>query len=113
MLNIYTFLSCVKKLKKCVIDLSTVSSETLADECDNLCMHHTELTIFFGYLEPGFMLDPKNEARIRRCIRKFECNMIVFHLESIPFAWKNEIGVIYSESPKDGNTEALDDGSAI
>ena len=92
MLFIYTDFVNVDTLRQeCEIDLSTISSEYLADECDKLYDHKKDCTIFFGFLEPGFMLDLKHEARIRKCIRKFNCHLIVFHLESLPWSWKNEI----------------------
>ena len=93
MLNIYT--ECIKI--DCTIDLSRISSNELADECDNILVHHKECKIFFGYLDPGFMLDPKHEARIRKCIRKFDCHLICFHLESLPFSWKNEIEFVHQK----------------
>jgi hypothetical protein len=95
------------------VDLSKIPSNALADECDNILTHHKECKIFFGFLEPGFMLDPKHEARIRKCIRKFDCHLICFHLESIPFSWKNEIINVYSKDLKDGSTKIVDNGSAI
>ena len=93
MLNVYTEII----IPKCDIDLSKVNSMDLADECDNILVHHKECKIFLGFLEPGFMLDPKHEARIRKCLRKFECHLICFHLESLPFSWKNEIDYIHSK----------------
>ena len=95
------------------VDLSKIPSNALADECDNIFNHHKECRIFFGFLEPGFMLDPKHEARIRKCIRKFDCHLICFHLESIPFSWKNEIVNVYSKDLKDGSTTTINDGSSV
>jgi hypothetical protein len=100
MLNVYLF----EKKPYCTVDLSKIPSSDLADECDKIFNHHNECIIFFGFLEVGFMLDPKHEARIRKCIRKFECHLICFHLESIPFSWKNEIDIVYSTIKKNGSS---------
>ena len=109
MLNIYLF----QITPEFTIDLSKIPSNELADECDKIYTHHKECKIFFGFLEPGFMLDPKHAARIRKCIRKFECNLICFHLESIPFSWKNEIDNVYSKDLKNGSTKIVNNGSAL
>ena len=93
--------------------MSKVSAELLADECDKLVQHHKSCVLFLGYLDPGWMLDPKHEARIRHAIRKFETHMISFHIESIPFAWKNEIDTVYYQSPKNGLSEIVDNGSTV
>jgi hypothetical protein len=114
MLNIYFFLEDFTSLrKKCTIDLSLVPINSLANECDQILQHHQECIIFLGYLEPGWMLDPKDEGRIRRLIRKFECHLICFHLESLPFSWKNEIEFIYSKNQKNGSTEVINNGCTL
>jgi hypothetical protein len=109
MLTLYTDLV----IPDCTIDLSRVLSSDLANECDNILSHHKECKIFLGFLEPGFMIDPKHEARIRKCIRKFDCHLICFHLESLPFSWKNEITIIYGKSPQNGPAKIINDGSAL
>ena len=109
MLTIYLF----SNKPECTVDLSRIPSNELADECDNILNHHKECKIFFGFLEPGFMLDLKHEARIRRCIRKFDCHLICFHLESIPFSWKNEIDIVYTKTEKNGHSEIIDNGSSL
>ena len=93
--------------------MSRLSSENLADECDKVFQHHKDCVIFLGFLEPGWMLDPKHEARIRRVIRKFETHMVAFHLESIPFSWKNEIDTVYSDPSKNGDSTPINDGGPI
>lgn len=117
MLNIYFFLKDFTELrKKCTIDLSLIPINSLANECDQILQHHNESKIFLGYLEPGWMLDPKDEARIRRLIRKFECFMICLHPQSLPFSWKNEIGLAITNNPlnsKNGTTEIINNGSSI
>jgi hypothetical protein len=109
MLSVYLFIT----QPIYTIDLSRVPSNQLADECDNILAHHTDCKLFFGFLEPGFMLDPKHEARIRKCIRKFECHLICFHLESIPFSWKNEIDTVYCKSSQNGHSEIVNDGCPV
>ena len=114
MLHVYMYLKSFEEIrKKCTIDLSKISSEQLADECERIVQHHNSCVLFLGFLEPGWMLDPKHEARIRNSIRKFETYMISFHPESIPFAWKNEIDTVYLKEVKDGFTKTFDDGSSI
>jgi len=95
MLFVYTDFNINEIKLRCNLDLSKISAHNLADECDNIFIHHTDSKLFLGFLEPGFMLDPKHEARIRKCIRKFECHLICFHLESLPFSWKNEIDSVF------------------
>jgi hypothetical protein len=103
MLSVYTFFKSFEDLrKKCTIDLSAVAVESLGTECENIINHHTDSVIFLGYLEPGWMIDPKQEPRLRKLIRKFEVIIVCFHLESLPFSWKNEIDTVYLEPPKDG-----------
>jgi hypothetical protein len=114
MIHLYLFLNSFAELRsKCTIDLSKISIEFLADECDKLVQHHKSCVLFLGYLDPGWMLDPKHEARVRHAIRKFETHMISFHIESIPFAWKNEIDTVYYQSPKNGGTKTINNGSAV
>jgi hypothetical protein len=81
--------------------------------CDNILQHHSSATIFLGYLDVGWMLDAKHEARIRNIIRKFEVHLVTFHLESIPHSWKNEIDTLYTQSSKDGGPEVINDGCAM
>jgi hypothetical protein len=114
MLFVYLFFPSFSEVRAlCDIDLSTLSSELLADECDRIIDHHTNKTIFLGYLEPGWMLDPKHEARIRRMIRKFDVHMVCMFPESLSFSWKNEISMMYLESKKDGHSEVVHDGDSV
>jgi hypothetical protein len=113
MLHVYTFLNFEEIRKKCTIDLSVTSLETLAEECEKILIHHKDSVIFLGYMEPGWMLDPKHEPRIRKLIRKFDVYMVCFHLESIPFAWKNEIDTVYLENPKNGDSQTINNGSLV
>lgn len=114
MLFVYFFLKNFAEIRKNIdIDLSTVDSSSLADECDRILKHHSDKKIFLGYLEPGWMLDPKHEARIRRLIRKFDVYIVTFFPESLSFSWKNEIKMVYLESEKDGPTEIINNGSSV
>jgi hypothetical protein len=113
MLFVYLFFPSFSEVRVlCDIDLSTLSSELLADECDRIIDHHTNKTIFLGYLEPGWMLDPKHEARIRRMIRKFDVHMVCMFPESLSFSWKNEINTLYTERPN-GFTDTHHDGRIV
>lgn len=121
MLNVYFYLKDFSLLRKeCTIDLSLISINNLANECDQILQHHQECIVFLGYLEPGWMLDPKDEARIRRLIRKFKCYLICLHPQSLPFSWKNEIEIVYTNIPSiidnssnNGRTEIINDGSSL
>ena len=114
MIHLYNFIPDFTELRaRCTIDMSKISSDQLADECERILQHHKTCILFFGFLEPGWMLDPKHEARIRLAIRKFESHIVTFHLESLPYSWKNEIDTLYSKKPKDGEPPVIDDGCAL
>jgi len=114
MIHLYLYLQSFENLRsKCDIDMSKIPAERLADECDNILQHHKSSKLFFGYLDPGWMLDPRHEARIRNAIRKFEVHMVTFHLESVPHAWKNEIDTVYVQKSKDGGSEVVDNGCSV
>ena len=114
MLFVYFFLKDFTEIRKHIdIDLSTLSSELLADECDRIIDHHSDKKIFLGYLEPGWMLDPKHDARIRRLIRKFDVYLVSLFPESLSFSWKNEIKLVYLDCKKDGCSKAVHDGESL
>ena len=117
MLFVYFYFGDFVHLRKCTdIDLSTISSELLADECERIMDHHSDKKIFLGYLEPGWMLDPKHEARIRRLIRKFDVYIVSMFPESFSFSWKNEIKMVYLDSKKkkkDGSPEIVYNGDSV
>jgi len=93
--------------------MSKLPSDKLADECDNILQHHKACSIFLGYLDVGWMLDPRHEARIRNLIRKFDVYLITFHIESLPFSWKNEIDTVYVQKHKDGGAKTINNGCAL
>jgi hypothetical protein len=103
------------RLDSSYIDLSKVPSEQLANESDSIFDHHSKCSIFIGYLEPGWMLEPAHQTRMRRLIRKFDVYMVCFFPESIPFSWKNEIDIFYTEAPlnRNGNPNTVNNGSSI
>jgi hypothetical protein len=114
MIHLYTFIPDFTELRsKSTIDMSKIPSDQLADECERVLQHHKECVLFFGFLEPGWMLDPKHEARIRLAVRKFETHIVTFHLESLPYSWKNEIDTLYSRKAKDGESQIIDNGCAV
>jgi len=114
MLHLYLYLKSFEEIRsKCTIDMSKIPSDKLADECDNVMNHHPSCILFLGFLEVGWMLDPKHEARLRRIIRKFETHLVCFHLDSLPYSWKNEIHTLYTEKPKDGSSEIVNNGGAL
>lgn len=114
MLHIYLYDHSFEELRqKATIDMSKIPTDRLADECDNIVQHHKSCILFFGYIDVGWMLDPKHEARIRNAIRKFEVHMVTFHIESIPHSWKNEIDTLYVKNSKDGHAKVINDGSVV
>ena len=114
MLQLYLYFIDFEKLRLvCDIDMSKIPLDRLADECDNILQHHKTCKLFFGYLDVGWMLDPKHEARIRNCVRKFEVHMITFHLDSVPYSWKNEIDTLHISRIENGDSEVINDGCAV
>jgi len=97
------------------LDLSKVPSSQLADEVNSIVTHHSNCCVFLGYLEPGWMLEPAHQTRIRKLFRKFPVAMTSNFVESLPFSWKNEIHTLYTESPlnKNGKANTLNNGSSI
>jgi hypothetical protein len=97
------------------IDLSRVPSWKLVEECESILIHHTKCCVFLGYLEPGFMLEPTHQTRIRRLFRKFPVGIVTNFVESLPFSWKNEIDSFYTETSlnKNGKTNSVDNGSSV
>jgi len=78
------------------VDISSVSTENLMEQCDAITSHHTNSCIFLGYIEPGWMLDPPHQTRLRTMFRKFPVGFVCEFPISIPFSWKNEIDTIYT-----------------
>jgi hypothetical protein len=114
MIYLYLFTPSFEELRmKCTIDMSRIPADQLADECDNVLQHHSVCSIFLGYLDVGWMLDPRHEARIRCVLRKFDVYLVTFHLESLPFSWKNEINTVYIPELKDGPAETINDGRTL
>jgi hypothetical protein len=97
------------------LDLSRVPSSSLADEVDSIVGHHSNCSVFLGYLEPGWMLESSHQTRIRKLFRKFPVGMVTNFVESIPFSWKNEINTFYTDNPlnKNGKANSLNNGSSI
>ena len=79
-----------------LIDISTISSEELITQTDSILSHHSDVCIFLGYLEPGWMLESHHQTRMRDLFRKFNVGFVCQFQDSIPFSWKNEIEVLYS-----------------
>jgi hypothetical protein len=77
------------------IDISRVSSSELITQAEAIFQHHTGKSIFLGFLEPGWMLSPEHQTRMRPIFRKFKVGFVCFHKSSIPFSWKNEIDILY------------------
>lgn len=95
-----------------IIELSKVPSADLANECDSITSHHTDCAVFIGYLEPGWMIEPSHQTRIRKLIRKFDVGLICYFPESLPFSWKTDIHTFYSEDTN-GESDSINNGSSI
>lgn len=98
------------------LDLSRIPSDKLADEADAIVNHHTDCKVFLGHLEPGWMLDPTHQTRLRKLFRKFSVAIVTHFPESLPYSWKTETDVIYSSittAKTNGNSDSLNDGGAL
>ncbi len=96
-----------------IIDLSKVSCSELPSQCDAIVNHHKTCAVFLGYLEPGWMLDPASQTRLRKLFRKFPVGLVCHFLESLPFSWKNEIDILYLNPFKNGAPTSVNNGSAV
>jgi hypothetical protein len=101
--------------EKTFIDLSTRPSWTLAEESESIVEHHSGVSVFLGYLEPGWMIEPAHQTRMRHLIRKFPVGIVCEFVESLPHSWKTDIDTFYTEVPlnKNGHSDSLNDGSAL
>jgi hypothetical protein len=92
----HTFAENFKQMHqpKKVLDLSKVSCSDLAGESLAIVNHHSNIVIFLGHLEPGWMLEPAHQVQLRKLIRKFPVGMVCKFVDSIPFSWKNEIEIL-------------------
>jgi hypothetical protein len=98
------------------LDLSRIPSDKLADEADAIVNHHTDCKVFLGHLEPGWMLDPTHQTRLRKLFRKFSVAIVTHFPESLPYSWKTETDVIYSSitiADTNGNSDSLNDGGVV
>jgi len=111
MLTVYTYPKDFSELRV-DIDLSMTPTSELAEQCEILMSHRTDCRVFLGYLEPGWMLDPKHEARIRGLFRQFQTTLVCFHLKSLPFSWKNEIDIIHFKK-RNAESQTFDDGCTL
>lgn len=97
------------------MDVSTVPLNSLLDQCESILAHHPSACVFLGYLEPGWMLEPTHQTRMRSVFRKYPVGIVLHFSQSLPFSWKNEIEVVYPVNPSQqhGDTRAIDDGGAV
>lgn len=60
-------------------------------------------------------MDLTDQTILRKLIRKFPVAMVCNYAESIPFSWKNEIGILYTGQAlnKNGLSRSLNDGCVI
>ncbi len=116
-LNFHNFFELFQKsygTLRC-IDLSKTPLQSLADECDAIINHHRDCCVFLGFLEPGWMLEPTHQTRLRKLIRKFPIGLVLQYSESLPYSWKNEIDIIYTynDLKKNGDSNSIHDGSSL
>lgn len=116
-LQVQSFLDSFQKRNeslKC-IDLSKLSSDQIAVECDSIVQHHRDCCIFLGYLEAGWMLEPSHQTRIRKLFRTFPVGVVLHHVESLPHSWKNEINTVYTFNhlKKHGDSNSIHNGSSV
>lgn len=78
------------------VDIATVSSESLVEQAESILQHHTDVCVFLGYLEPGWMLELPHQTILRKLIRTHEVGVVCQFTDSLPFSWKNEIRILYS-----------------
>ena len=95
------------------VDLSRVPSADLMDNCESILAHHKAPCVFLGFLEPGWMLDPAHQTRIRSLVRARPVAFVCHFPESIPFSLKNEIEFLYLSKPNNGGAAPVDDGRAL
>ena len=97
------------------LDLSKVPCSQLADESESILNHHKSCCVFLGYIEPGWMLEPTHQTRLRKLFRKFPVAFVCQFTDSLPFSWKNEIDTFYTGTNrnKHGNANSFNDGSPV
>ena len=110
--DISNYLKFRSQIEGDFIDLSKIPSSELANECDSIVDHHSKCSVFLGYLESGWMLEPSHQTRIRKLIRKFDVYLVSYFPESLPFSWKNEIDVFYTVNQY-GNSNSVNNGSSL
>jgi hypothetical protein len=94
------------------LDLSKINSNDLANESESIVSHHSNCVVYLGYLEPGWMLTPPDQTRLRKLFRKFPVALVTFYPESLPYSWKTDIETIYTEKPN-GFANSINDGSVV
>lgn len=116
-LQFQSFLELFRKRNESLrfVDLSKLSYETLADEAESIVQHHKDCCVFLGYLEPGWMIEPSHQTRLRKLIRKFPVGLVLNYVESLPHSWKNEIDIVYThiDLKKHGESDSVHNGSSI
>lgn len=96
------------------LDLSNVPLSDVLEQCESILAHHVSACVFLGYLEPGWMLEPAHQTRLRSLFRKFPVGMACHFLQSLPFSWKNEIDIWYPVNPsKHGTPDSIHDGGTV
>ena len=119
LLQFQEFVNYFKQTHGTFLDLSKVPTSKLAEEGMSIVNHHSECTVFLGYLEPGWMLESGHQVQLRKLIRKFPVAMVTKYVDSIPFSWKNETHSIYTQVPLNhhsrerGSTEVVNDGRSV
>lgn len=98
------------------VDLSKIPLNELVTESSSIVNHHTNVVVFLGFLEPGWMLEGSHQVQLRKLFRKFEVGMVCRFVDSIPFSWKNEIDTLYTQVPlnyNNGNSNIINNGCPL
>lgn len=94
------------------LDLSKINANDLANESDSIIAHHTNCFVYLGYLEPGWMLSPPDQTRLRKLFRKFPVAIVSCFPESLPYSWKTDVETIYTDKTN-GFSNLVNDGGAV
>jgi len=94
------------------LDLSKINSNDLANESESIVSHHSNCAVYLGYLEPGWMLSPSDQTKLRKLFRKFPVAVVSFFPESLPYSWKTDVETIYTEN-SNGLAVSINDGSVV
>ena len=65
--------------KRYQIDISQIPSSDIVLQCEAILQHHSDTSIFLGFLEPGWMLSAEHQTRMRPIFRRFNVGFLCHH----------------------------------